>query len=518
MRKICIIPMKKISMKKGLLLTFFLILVFVAACIFLPEKNQDPESRFQAYCGGCHLAPSPASIPKNIWDNHILPEMAARLGYKYKDYDPYARNSMEENLYIKMSKTYPEKPAIDSIAWHEIRDYIMAHAPDAIPADTLRAKRNSGPALFKPAFLTLNENKPAAITDIQFEPAGGRFIIGDVYGNFHQWPGPADTILQVNTPAISYHQKEEALYVTEIGYMNPSEVPLGLLYRMLPGRTDTLARKLHRPVYTEVADLNDDGLDEILICEFGNLTGELSMLVQSGAHVEKRPLLPVPGTIKVEVEDMNRDGLKDIVVLAAQGNEGIYILYQKRGLRFRVNQVTRWEPEYGSSWFELADYNGDGYSDIVLANGDNADFSNFLKPYHGIRLLLNDGNNEFEEKWFYPIYGATRVLAEDFDLDGDLDFAVMAFFPDFGNSPEESFVFLENKEASQYLFEPHTFQESLAGRWLVMGKGDIGQDGDADLLLGSFIHLSPGREYQSIAERWRNEKVDLLFLENTTKN
>ena len=70
--------------------------------------------------------------------------------------------------------------------------------------------------------------------------------------------------------------------------------------------------------------------------------------------------------------------------------------------------MLRFSPVYGTSWFEMIDYDGDGDDDIVTVNGDNADESYVLKPYHGLRIYLNDGNNHFEEKYFYPFYGATR--------------------------------------------------------------------------------------------------------------
>lgn len=505
-------------MKKRILFFALLSILILAVYLFFPKKSVSPESQFRVYCSGCHLAPDPANIPKPIWEDRILPEMAARLGYKYNNYDPFAKHSMEENLYIKMSKAYPEKPVIDSISWQQIHDYILAHAPDSIPNDILRSNRNSGSAQFETKPLSLDGNEIATITCVEFEDAGHQFVIGDASGKLNRWPEPADTIPQFHSPVVAYHQKNGALYVTEIGFMNPSEIPLGTIYRIRPGSIDTLVQKLHRPVYTEIVDLNDDGVDEILICEFGNLTGELSMLVNSGSHFEKRTLLPVPGTIKFEIADMNGDGIKDIVVLASQGNEGVFILYQKNDLEFKVEQAIRMEPEYGSSWFELADYNADHHLDIVLVNGDNADYSNFLKPYHGVRLFLNDGKNGFEEKWFYPIYGATRVLADDYDLDGDLDFAVLAFFPDFGNSIEEGFVLLQNKDSQRFIFEPNTFPEASMGRWLVMDKGDFDQDGDVDILLGSFIRLSLGKEYKSIMNGWRNDKADLLLLENKANN
>ena len=50
---------------------------------------------------------------------------------------------------------------------------------------------------------------------------------------------------------------------------------------------------------------------------------------------------------------------------------------------------------YGSSYLELADMNNDGHLDILYTNGDNADYSYVLKKYHGLRIFINDGKNQF---------------------------------------------------------------------------------------------------------------------------
>ncbi|MFT5167620.1 MAG: hypothetical protein ACI8P3_002858 [Saprospiraceae bacterium] len=493
------------------------LILFIAVIIqtCLREKQMSPEVQFQAYCGSCHLVPNPANIPKAIWKNKVLPEMAARLGYKYDNYNPYLKNSMEENLFIRLSNTYPQQPLIDSVKWLQIYDYVLSSAPDSIPKDSFRLSPTTELTLFKPAAVSLNEDKLAGITSIQYDHSSKQLFIGDAYGILHEWQGSSPINKKFNSPIVSYLQTADYTYLTEIGYMNPSEKPLGSLYRIRAEVIDTLAKNLHRPVYTEITDLNEDGKEEVIICEFGNLSGQLSLLMQKDSLFEKKTLLPLPGTIKVAIADMNNDGAKDIIVLAAQGKEGIYILYQEEELRFSIEQVIQMGPEYGSSWFELIDYNKDGYLDIVLVNGDNADFSNFLKPYHGVRLFLNDTKNNFIQKWFYPIHGATRVLAEDFDMDGDLDFAILSFFPDFDNAPEQSFVLLDNKDAENYLFESSIAPEAKEGRWMVMEKGDFDQDGDVDIMLGAFF-LPIDKKHKLVSDQWRKKKSDLLFLENTT--
>jgi hypothetical protein len=94
------------------------------------------------------------------------------------------------------------------------------------------------------------------------------------------------------------------------------------------------------------------------------------------------------------------------------------------------------------------------------ANGDNGDFGLPLKRYHGIRAYLNDGTNHFKEAFFYPMHGAYKAVARDFDGDGDFDLATIAFYPDFTAAAPESFVYLENKGGLR--FEPFTCNESQA--------------------------------------------------------
>jgi len=39
---------------------------------------------------------------------------------------------------------------------------------------------------------------------------------------------------------------------------------------------------------------------------------------------------------------------------------------------------------------DTTDVNHDGWTDLVVVNGDNADFSIIPKAYHGVRVYLNN--------------------------------------------------------------------------------------------------------------------------------
>ncbi|MEZ4934360.1 MAG: VCBS repeat-containing protein [Saprospiraceae bacterium] len=147
---------------------------------------------------------------------------------------------------------------------------------------------------------------------------------------------------------------------------------------------------------------------------------------------------------------------------------------------------------------------------MIYTNGDNADFPPINKPYHGIRIFENDGKNNFKEIFFYPLHGAYNAIPADFDKDGDLDIAAISFFPDFKNTPEEGFIYLENK--GKWKMEASTFNGVEKGRWIVMDAGDLDEDGDLDLILGSLaFEVIPK---MGLVDKWVKNGLPYILLEN----
>lgn len=118
---------------------------------------------------------------------------------------------------------------------------------------------------------------------------------------------------------------------------------------------------------------------------------------------------------------------------------------------------------------------------------------------------------QFEESFFYHLNGAYNAIAQDFDQDGDLDIAAISFFPDYQNTPEQSFIYLENQGSNNFI--PYTFPEVTRGRWIVMDTGDLDQDGDLDLILGSLaFEIVPPNH---LLQQWVQEGIGFIIMENT---
>ncbi|WP_373512505.1 FG-GAP repeat domain-containing protein, partial [Persicitalea sp.] len=263
-------------------------------------------------------------------------------------------------------------------------------------------------------------------------------------------------------------------------------------------------------------DLNQDGLDDVVACEFGNETGQLAWYKNNGrGGYDKRILREKPGAIKAIIKDANNDGLPDIYVLMAQGDEGLF-LYENQGEgTFHEKKLLSFLPLNGSQYIELADFNKDGFDDIVYVCGDNADKTPILKNYHGIYVYLNGGKGSFKQSYFYQLNGAYKAIVQDYDLDGDLDIAAISFFPDYLRYPEESFVYLKNK--GNLTFDDYSFPQASRGRWAVMDAEDMDGDGDTDLVLGSFVYLLPQGDTTGLGKKWLSTGPSVIVLENTIR-
>jgi len=447
-----------------------------------------------AYCGSCHLTPDPSLLDSRSWEKGVLPQMGPRLGIFTHGFEFYPNSSRDTNI---GRGYYPSQPLLSEDDWQHLLDYYGATSPDSLPGQGRQEPiAMQGLSLFDVREPDLRYNTPAT-TYVKIDTiAGERGVICYDYNyrKLYRFSPELRVIDSVtDRGGIVDMERDGSEWVScDIGELNPNNGKSGKLERILPrpeqpwvADTPALFAPLARPVQLAEADLNGDGRMDWVVCEFGNLIGSLSWLENKGGNkFERHVIRAVPGAIRVYVNDYNHDGLPDLWVLFAQGDEGIFLFTNQGNGRFTQQALIRFPPCYGSSYFELVDFNKDGYPDILYTCGDNADYSPVLKPYHGIYIYLNDGHNHFTQRYFFPMNGCYKAVARDFDGDGNLDIAAISFFPDLKHQPEEAFVYLENK--GDYDFRPHSLPEAQRGKWLTMDVGDLDGDGKPDIVLGNF--------------------------------
>ncbi len=499
-------------MKYGLFL-FLIVLNFSCG----PSNEERGEALYDTHCAACHMAPKIEQLPKNLWKDKVLPEMAARMGIREVGFDPLKGLSFTEQEAILKTGIYSLPPQLTNEDWLVLKAYILNMAPDSV-SNPIEAKANHPLTQFVSKPLSLDEAKGSNISYLKYDSIAKLLVLGDADGRLLNYDFEKDTVIskgRFGSPLVDYSIREDKEYMTTIGFIDPSALSSGRIGIRDSNGGAFIPENLHRPVHTLVEDLNGDGTDELVVSEYGDLVGSLSLFVGNrNSGFEKKILLNQPGTIRVVAEDMDNDGKKDLVAITAQGDEGISILYQGDNLQFRHEKAIRFSPVFGSSWFELVDFDTDGDKDIITVNGDNADDTYVQKPYHGMRLHINNGRNEFEERYFHPLNGATRVIAKDFDKDGDIDIALLSTFPDYINHPEFSFVYLENNGGDGFNFTPFTCNDSVLGKWFLMDSGDVDNDGDEDIILSAYTKaFAPMPE--GLNQKFEERNIDILILENT---
>jgi hypothetical protein len=482
-------------------------LVCLVLLISCASKESTQERLAQQHCSSCHVFPEPALLDKQTWDQHVFPEMAFRMGL---DMSQLMNIKRDEAPYVMQS--LPRSDIVTAEEFESIRQYFLRHAPDSLqrsndfntePLDQFEAV-----TLRLPGF----RGSPL-ITMLSADTVSKKIWVGTrqsrLLGYSYDWRLQDSVALP--SPASSIIFRPEDALVSAMGIMDPNDQPKGRILRYAKGKVDVIADSLRRPVHVEEGDMNHDGMNDLVVCAFGNYGGELVVLQKTGDELGyiRHTVSFLPGARKVIVRDFNNDGRPDILAQFAQGDEQISLLTNAGNFNFRITKLLRFTPVMGSSYFEIADFNNDGHWDILYTNGDNADYSVILKPYHGVHIYLNDGHNQFKESWFHEMPGCSKAIARDFDGDGDLDIAAISFFPAFKESPERGFIYFRNDGNG---FSPQVTPMGGAARWLVMDAVDIDNDTDMDIILGA-LNFNDGTT-PDLARQWASQPVDILVLKN----
>lgn len=498
---------------------------------------QDPGKQLHdLFCGTCHALPQPSDLDKKTWRDAVLVRMSAYMGI-YNDnrqyYDQVPEQWLEPGIggqRVLEAGIYPKQPLMNRQEWEQLRDYVLKNAPEHTfgPANALPI--TEGLPGFQAKIVRPDPVLQPLVCAVSIDP-----YRKGMYAAFFQ-----QTLVHLNPKGgllaqekglygpVQIKVEKERISMAEIGSMKGSDDPkgqfmaFGSMTDLKKGRMQKKMEKLHRPVVSEYADLDGDGDEDLLICEFGYHLGALAWWENNGTEDwEKHILHPDDGAVAAGIHDFNGDGLPDILALMANSDESVRLYTNQGAGKFTEKRLFRFNPTYGSCAMELVDFDRDGDMDFIIANGDNGDYIPILKPNHGIRLYRNlaesspDGNNpKFEEAFFLGMNGAYGTRTRDFDQDGDMDIAAVSFYPDYSQGGKEAFVYFE--QTGQETFTARTLPEARLGRWMVLDAGDIDGDGDEDIVLGAFNVKSDDCS-QETYDQWQRDDAPILILENGVK-
>jgi hypothetical protein len=466
-------------------------------------------------CAACHLFPEPELLDKKTWANGTFMRMAPLLGVGRIDLAKRPDGDI-----LREAGVFPKSPIISEENWRLICEYYLQAAPaQALPQGS-RPKIQSGLSHFEARPLKYAGASPLT-TMVQIDPATKRLYVGNAGARTLDVLGPTGQLLSrvpVDSPPVSLTIRPEGLYLTLIGNIFPSDEKKGKLVLLEKVGDElkprTILEHLQRPASALFADLNGDGREDIVMCAFGNYLGRFSWFENLGDwKYQEHPLIELPGALNALVFNPKKKGLPDILVLMAQAREGIHLFRNEGKGEFQDTILASFHPVWGSTHIEVADFNNDGFPDLLVSNGDNGEYPSPFKNYHGIRIFLNDGHDHFTSAWFFPMNGAFKAIARDFDHDGKLDIIAISFFPDYQHSPEEAFVYLKSK--GNLSFEAYSLPECTSGRWLTMDANDLDGDGDLDIVLGSFAEGPQSIPIPSaLQQAWRTNGFSVVLLEN----
>lgn len=457
------------------------------------------------------------AVQKDYYEGSELAKTYCVACHSYTPPNMLDRGSWSRVLHImetEMKKIGMEVPFDD---WIKIQQFYLAYSPSDFLPGSIKAKPKVQ-TLFKESEVLNPSSGFMRATMLAYIDQDSSIYIGDKFGSLSRLY--TDTLQPAffipNTP-VDLQKKGHSLFVLGIGSLKPSEKPLGQLLRIDSDQQhEVLIDSLKRPVDFQILDLNHDQEDEYLIASFGSTLGPVASgkLSYFDATQEEVLIENLVGAIQVAYIDIDGDGQQEVLGLFSQARESLHIFRSMGNGKFSRSDSISFSPLYGTNSFDVADVNHDGRKDIIFTHGDNDDYSKVFKPYHGVSIYLNDPELGFTEKYFYPINGASKVKFADFDQDGDMDFVVLAMYPDLFSRPWETLLLFENINHQD--FRPHYFEESPSANWMLMEVADVDQDGDQDIITAPNLEISSEIPVQ-LREDWNEKALAAKVYYNQSK-
>jgi len=231
------------------------------------------------------------------------------------------------------------------------------------------------------------------------------------------------------------------LLIADLGDMMPTDDPTGRVLIALQLQVDefeirTLASGIGRVADVRPMDLDGDGDLDLIVAAFGFLhEGGVYVLHNESREgsLDFRPerVIDRTGAVSViPVDDLQPGTGPGFVVAFSQEHETVSMFLPRDPAGYEERVLYRApHPAWGTSNLASADLDGDGDVDFLLSNGDTLDDGVAIKPYQGVTWLENRGAEGFHAHAIGRLYGAHAAEAGDLDGDGDLDIVASGFLP-----------------------------------------------------------------------------------------
>ncbi len=349
--------------------------------------------KVEAFCSDCHAMPRPASSPRDEWEMEII------QGFE---------------LYRESGRTDLELPN-----QRDVERYFKFQAPSTLGMplpETLDYP--AAPATHTRRGVLRQRARPAGVTNVNW-----------VELQLPSMPGKALLYCDIGTGTVNvYHPQQSAEQIKRLA-------------------------TLLQPVHTDVCDLNQDGLPDVLVADIGEFNAADSDLGRvvwlrreaGGESFQSHVLLDgLSRTSDARGGDFDGDGDIDVLVgTFGWRNSGQTMLMINQGVgpdgipEFQTRTI---DERHGPVHLIPVDFDEDGDLDFV---------SLISQEHEQIDLFRNDGNANFtiERIWSAPdpAYGSSGIELVDMDGDGDLDILYTngdSF--DRGPKPHHSVQWLEN--------------------------------------------------------------------------
>ncbi len=247
-----------------------------------------------------------------------------------------------------------------------------------------------------------------------------------------------------------------------------------------------------------------DGKLDLVVGQFGYAQGETRWMKNLGGwEFESAIVNNQSGPIHTPVADFDGDGLPDFAALISQEWEEVH-WFRNLG-RGRFEDRIGWgstNEDYGSSGLAVADVNRDGKPDLIYTNGDGFDYPvPGSRPWHGMQWLENSGNGFFKFRRVGSMPGAYSPSAADFNGDGYVDLLAVSGYADWAD-PKTATIMVWLNDGRQN-FTPVLLAHSPI-QLVAAAVGDLDGNGVPVIVTGGF-HALPPYERMSNITLWRKK-------------